>query len=226
MAQSPTSIPPPINQPTGSARSLAALDAARWRVALGLTAVAVAVYFGFILLVVVLLKFVKPALGKMLGDRTKGIEETFRKMGLAPKSGLALTGVRAEAAGRAGDGGGRHRDAPDDPRGSGAHRGGAILDDGHAVHRSGHDGLRQRVRQVLVTWMDGMSTGLMVAEGLCDAQKACAFTGSWNDPVKKAPVKARMTSRWTSPTTEVFEMYGPGKDGKEAKMMEITYTKK
>jgi len=28
------------------------------------------------------------------------------------------------------------------------------------------------------------------------------------------------------PTTEVFEMYAPGKDGKEFKMMEITYTKK
>jgi hypothetical protein len=34
-----------------------------------------------------------------------------------------------------------------------------------------------------------------------------------------------MTSRWTDPKTEVFEMYGPGKDGKEMKMMEITYTK-
>jgi hypothetical protein len=35
-----------------------------------------------------------------------------------------------------------------------------------------------------------------------------------------------MTSRIASPGTEVFEMYGPGKDGKEMKMMEITYTKK
>ncbi len=77
------------------------------------------------------------------------------------------------------------------------------------------------------TWNDSMSTGLMVSEGTCDAQgKTCAFTGHWNDPVKKAPVKARMTTRWTSPTTEVFEMYAPGKDGKEMKMMEITYTKK
>jgi hypothetical protein len=75
------------------------------------------------------------------------------------------------------------------------------------------------------TWMDSMSTGLMLSEGSCDAQKACSFTGSWNDPIKKGPVKARMTTRWTSPTTEVFEMYGPGKDGKEMKMMEITYTK-
>jgi hypothetical protein len=76
------------------------------------------------------------------------------------------------------------------------------------------------------TWNDSMSTGVMLSEGTCDAQGACTFTGSWNDAVKKGPVTARMTSRWTSPTTEVFEMYGPGKDGKEMKMMEITYTKK
>ena len=35
-----------------------------------------------------------------------------------------------------------------------------------------------------------------------------------------------MTTRWTNPTTEVFELYGPGRDGKEMKMLEITYTKK
>jgi uncharacterized protein DUF1579 len=77
------------------------------------------------------------------------------------------------------------------------------------------------------TWNDSMSTGLMVSEGTCDAQgKTCTFVGHWNDPVKKAPIKARMATRWTSPTTQIFEMYGPGKDGKEMKMMEITYTKK
>ena len=76
------------------------------------------------------------------------------------------------------------------------------------------------------TWNDSTSTGLMVSEGTCDASRACTFTGSWNDPVKKAPVTARMTTRWTNPTTEVFELYGPGKDGKEMKMMEMTYTKK
>jgi hypothetical protein len=76
------------------------------------------------------------------------------------------------------------------------------------------------------TWMDSMSTGIMVSEGTCDAQKACTFNGGWNDPIKKGPVKAPMTTRWTSPTTEIFEMFGPGKDGKEVKMMEITYIKK
>lgn len=77
------------------------------------------------------------------------------------------------------------------------------------------------------TWNDSMSTGLAVSEGTCDAQgRECTFTGSWNDPIKNAPIKSRMTTRWTSPTTEIFEMYGPGRDGKEMKMMEITYVKK
>src|SRR5262245_40025383 len=77
------------------------------------------------------------------------------------------------------------------------------------------------------TWSDSMSTGLMVSEGSCDDQaKACTFIGTWNDAIKKTPVKARMTIRRTSPTTEIFELYGPGKDDKEFKMMEITYTKK
>jgi hypothetical protein len=76
------------------------------------------------------------------------------------------------------------------------------------------------------TWMDSMSTGVMVSEGSCDAKQACKYTGGWHDPVTKSFVKVRMESRWTSPTTQIFEMHGPGKDGKEMKMMEITYTKK
>lgn len=76
------------------------------------------------------------------------------------------------------------------------------------------------------TWNDSLSTGLMVSEGTCDAKQACTFKGSWTDPMTKKLVTSRMTSRWTSPAVEVFEMFGPGKDGKEMKMMEITYTKK
>jgi hypothetical protein len=76
------------------------------------------------------------------------------------------------------------------------------------------------------TWTDNLSTGLMVSEGRCDEAGTCSFTGSWNDPVTRQPVTARMTSRWTSDTVEVFEMFGPGPDGKEARMMEITYTRR
>lgn len=73
------------------------------------------------------------------------------------------------------------------------------------------------------TWNDSMSTGLMVSTGSCDDQRNCSFTGSWNDPVTRDKVTARMTSRWTDANTEIFEMYGPGPDGKEMKMMELTY---
>ena len=76
------------------------------------------------------------------------------------------------------------------------------------------------------TWTDSMSTGVMVSEGTCDAKNVCSFIGSWNDPITKGPLKVRMISRWPSPTTQIFEMHGPGKDGKEMKMMEMTYTKK
>ncbi|HLM53814.1 MAG TPA: DUF1579 domain-containing protein [Pseudoxanthomonas sp.] len=76
------------------------------------------------------------------------------------------------------------------------------------------------------TWNDSMSTGVMLSEGTCDAQGACTYTGSWNDPITKGKVTARMTSRWTGADTEVFEMHGPGPDGKEMKMMEITYTRR
>ena len=75
------------------------------------------------------------------------------------------------------------------------------------------------------TWTDSMSTGLMVSEGTCDAKQDCSFTGSWNDPIK-GPVTMRITTRWTSPAIQIFEMHGPDKEGKEMKMMEMTYTKK
>jgi len=76
------------------------------------------------------------------------------------------------------------------------------------------------------TWNDSMTTGLMVSQGSCDAQLACTYTGTYHDPVTKQPVTTRMTSRWSDKDTEVFEMYAPGPDGKEAKMMEITYKKR
>lgn len=92
---------------------------------------------------------------------------------------------------------------------------------GHGMH--GYDNVSGKHWS---TWNDSMSTGLMVSEGDCDARGACTFTGSWNDAVTRKPIKARMTTKWTSPNVELFEMFVPGPDGKEGKMMEITYTRK
>ncbi len=76
------------------------------------------------------------------------------------------------------------------------------------------------------TWIDSMSTGLMASEGTCDASMACTYTGTYNDAMSGQPKTVRMTSRWTDDNTEIFEMHGPGPDGKESKMMEITYRKR
>ena len=92
---------------------------------------------------------------------------------------------------------------------------------GHGMH--GYDNVSGKHWS---TWNDSMSTGLMVSEGDCTAEGACTFNGSWNDPVTKGKVNARMTTKWTSPNVELFEMFAPGPDGKEAKMMEITYTRR
>jgi amidohydrolase len=45
-----------------------------------------------------------PELGFKEVKTSRLVEETFKKLGLAPRAGLALTGVRADAQGRAGDG--------------------------------------------------------------------------------------------------------------------------
>lgn len=76
------------------------------------------------------------------------------------------------------------------------------------------------------TWNDSMTTGLTTATGTCDAQARCSFTAHWDDPVSKQPATARISIRWTSPSVEIFEMFGPGADGEEMKMMEMTYTRK
>ena len=97
---------------------------------------------------------------------------------------------------------------------------------GQAYNGQGLNGFDNVTGKYWATWSDSMSTGLMVSEGSCDADMACTYTGSYHDPVTRQPQAARMTTRWTGKDTEVFEMYAPGPDGKEAKMMEITYKKR
>lgn len=104
------------------------------------------------------------------------------------------------------------------------HFNGAMMGQPFAGH--GMTGYNNVTGKYWSTWNDSMSTGLFVSEGTCDAKNACTFKGSTVNPITKKPTTMRMTSRWTSPTVEVFEMYGPDKKGKEYKMMELTYTKK
>jgi hypothetical protein len=91
------------------------------------------------------------------------------------------------------------------------------------LSRSGYDNVSGKWWS---TWTDSMSTGIMVSEGECDEDLNCTYIGSYNDPLKGGPVTSRYVAKWTSPDEQYFEMYGPGRDGNEVKMMEMTYTRR
>lgn len=82
-------------------------------------------------------------------------------------------------------------------------------------------------KQYVNSWVDNMGTGIMYQTGTCDADvKVCTYHGDVWDPMtgKKATMKQVIT--WMDDNNFKNEMYGPGPDGKEAKMMEIVAKRK
>ena len=91
------------------------------------------------------------------------------------------------------------------------------------LSRNGYDNVSGKYWS---TWTDSMSTGIMVSEGDCDENHTCTYIGTYNDPIKGGPVTNRYVVKWTTPDEQYFAMYGPGPDGAEVKMMEMTYTRR
>ncbi|MEA2603911.1 MAG: hypothetical protein QOF89_4903 [Acidobacteriota bacterium] len=91
----------------------------------------------------------------------------------------------------------------------------------------GTDGYDNVAKQYVSSWVDNMGTGIMHQTGSCDdAGKVCTYTGDVWDPMsgQKSTMKSVIT--WMDNNTFKNEMYGPGPDGKEAKMMEIVAKRK
>jgi hypothetical protein len=81
-------------------------------------------------------------------------------------------------------------------------------------------------KKYIGSWTDSMSQGLSVGESTYDAATKTA-TGYMEGPDMTGNVaKMKSVVQYKDPNTRVFTMYGPGPDGKEAKMMTITYTRK
>jgi hypothetical protein len=74
------------------------------------------------------------------------------------------------------------------------------------------------------TWFDNMSTSLMTMTGTC-TDGNCTFDGTNTDPMTGEAAPARMVSKH-APDREVHEMWGPGPDGQDFKMMELVYTRR
>jgi hypothetical protein len=58
------------------------------------------------------------------------------------------------------------------------------------------------------TWMDSMSTGMMMSTGTCEGSK-CEFTGTYNDAMTGGQQTMRMVSEHGA-DSETMVMYGPG----------------
>jgi hypothetical protein len=76
------------------------------------------------------------------------------------------------------------------------------------------------------TWIDSWSTSVMVMEGTYDAAKKAMTMSGMGQGMDGKPVMHRMVTTEKDANTRVFEMFVPGPDGKEMKVMTITYTRR
>jgi len=89
---------------------------------------------------------------------------------------------------------------------------------------TGYDNIKKKY---VGTWMDTMTTSVMVSSGTAEPDgKSYTFTSSMDDPLtgKPSPVKEKVTV--VDDDHHMLEMWGPGPDGKMFKMMEIMYSRK
>lgn len=78
----------------------------------------------------------------------------------------------------------------------------------------------------VATWVDSWSSWLTVTEGVYDEKtKSLTMTGDGYDQMGQK-VKVKHVTIHKDANTNVFEMYQTGADGKEVKLMTITYVRR
>jgi len=81
-------------------------------------------------------------------------------------------------------------------------------------------------KQYVSTWMDTMSTTIMVDRGSCDASgKVFTYHGEMDDPYTGLHKKYRTVLRVINNDKHVLEMFETAPGEKERRSMEITYTR-
>ena len=87
-------------------------------------------------------------------------------------------------------------------------------------------GYDRAAKPYVSTWIDSMSTGLMAMRGTPSADgKTITYTGEMVCPMDGKRCQMRQVETMRSDDRFTFEMFQT-KDGKEAKCMELTYTRK
>lgn len=91
----------------------------------------------------------------------------------------------------------------------------------------GYTGYDNYKKKYVGTWMDNMSTAVMMSEGAFDAAgKSMTSMSTMDDFMTGQQQKIRTVVNVVDNDRHVFEMYGPGPDGKENKQMEIVYKRR
>src|ERR1700712_4973088 len=91
----------------------------------------------------------------------------------------------------------------------------------------GTEGYDNVGKQYVTSWVDNMGTGIVHSTGTCDeAVKVCTYTGDMWDPMSGKKTTSKSVITWIDDNNFKNEFYGPGPDGKEAKMMEIVAKRK
>jgi Protein of unknown function (DUF1579) len=89
---------------------------------------------------------------------------------------------------------------------------------------TGYDNVMKRYEGA---WIDNMGTAVMFMRGSWNvAEDTFTSTADEPDALTGKMTTMRMVTRVVSEDTHVSEFYAPGPDGKELKVMEITYTRK
>ena len=88
---------------------------------------------------------------------------------------------------------------------------------------TGYDNIKKRY---FSTWMDNMSTSMMMSTGNAGADGTMTMTGTMTDPMTGKDSETKEKFRVVDANNAVFEMWTPALDGKMFKMMEIAYTRK
>jgi hypothetical protein len=94
----------------------------------------------------------------------------------------------------------------------------------HGMGLVGYDNVKGKY---VSAWIDNMGTSVMPGEGTWDeASKTLTVFDAYLDPVTGKPKTMRMVTRIEAPNRHVSEFFDTTPDGSEAKIMEITYTRK
>ena len=86
-----------------------------------------------------------------------------------------------------------------------------------------YDNLRKRY---VSTWIDSMGTGIFTMEGTASADGKTITLKGQHAELGGGQMSHRAVWKIVDANTQIFDMYGTHKGGKEMKMMEITYTRK